>query len=167
MGEEDLKNNDSPEDLEWDYDQNEGEEKIKNTKGDKFIKGLLLFTFIFLCIGIIIVVQSEIKDRSDDSNLSGIENIVYRDVQRSDISMTYDMGITSVTVVIQANNDIEEFSGTVQVKSSNGSVIDSERVTYANMRSGSRYEVVFHLSVSQMLEVDSYGIVDISGKVRR
>lgn len=81
--------------------------------------------------------------------------------------MTYDMGLTSVTVVIQANNDIEEFSGTVQVKSSNGSVIDSERVTYANMRSGSRYEVVFHISVSQMLEVDSYGIVDISGKVRR
>ena len=109
MSEEDLKNNDSPEDLEGDNEQNEGEEKIKNTKGDKFIKGLLLFTFIFLCIGIIIVVQYEIKDRSDDSNLSGIENIVYRDVQRSDISMNYDMGITSVTVVIQANNDIEEF----------------------------------------------------------
>ena len=107
------------------------------------------------------------EDGKDDSSPSGFENITYRDVQRSDISMTYDMGLTSVTVVIQANNDIEEFSGTVQVKGSNGSVIDSERVTYANMRSGSRYEVVFHLSVSQMLEVDSYGIVDISGKVKR
>lgn len=129
---------------------------------------VILFFVVLIFIGVIIAVTipKDIFD-SEDSSPSGFENITYRNVQRSDISMTYDMGITSVTVVIQANNDIEEFSGTVQVKSSNGSVIDSERVTYANMRSGSRYEVVFHLSVSQMLEVDSYGIVDISGKVRR
>lgn len=129
---------------------------------------VILFFVVLIFIGVIIAVTipKDIFD-SEDSSPSGFENITYRNVQRSDISMTYDMGLTSVTVVIQANNDIEEFSGTVQVKSSNGSVIDSERVTYANMRSGSRYEVVFHLSVSQMLEVDSYGIVDISGKVRR
>lgn len=129
---------------------------------------VILFFVVLIFIGVIIAVTipKDIFD-SEDSSPSGFENLTYRNVQRSDISMTYDMGITSVTVVIQANNDIEEFSGTVQVKSSNGSVIDSERVTYANMRSGSRYEVVFHLSVSQMLEADSYGIVDISGKVRR
>lgn len=129
---------------------------------------VILFFVVLIFIGVIIAVTipKDIFD-SEDSSPSGFENITYRNVQRSDISMTYDMGLTSVTIVIQANNDIEEFSGTVQVKSSNGSVIDSERVTYANMRSGSRYEVVFHLSVSQMLEVDSYGIVDISGKVRR
>ena len=129
---------------------------------------VILFFVVLIFIGVIIAVTipKDIFD-SEDSSPSGFENLTYRNVQRSDISMTYDMGITSVTVVIQANNDIEEFSGTVQVKSSNGSVIDSERVTYANMRSGSRYEVVFHLSVSQMLEVDSYGIVDISGKVKR
>ena len=129
---------------------------------------VILFFVVLIFIGVIIAVTipKDIFD-SEDSSPSGFENITYRNVQRSDISMTYDMGLTSVTVVIQANNDIEEFSATVQLCDENGLVLQSKNVTYKNMVSGSRYEVYFALSISDRFDLSIYRVVDISGKVRR
>lgn len=103
----------------------------------------------------------------DDSSPSGIEQIKYRDVMQSDIEFWGDSDLTSATVVIQANNDIEEFSATVQLCDENGLVLQSKSVTYKNMVSGSRYEVYFALSISDRFDLSIYRVVDISGKVRR
>lgn len=105
----------------------------------------------------------------DDNNSSpsGVENIVYRDVKRSDIDFWNESDLSSVTIVIQANTDIKEFSATVQLLDENENVIDSKRVSYKDMDSGSRYEVYFSLSFTEMFELDSYKITNISGKVRR
>lgn len=103
----------------------------------------------------------------NDSSPSGVENIVYRDVKRSDIDFWNESDLSSVTIVIQANTDIKEFSATVQLLDENENVIDSKRVSYKDMDSGSRYEVYFSLSFTEMFELDSYKITNISGKVRR
>ena len=103
----------------------------------------------------------------NDSSPSGVENIVYRDVKRSDVDFWDESDLSSVTIVIQANTDIKEFSATVQLLDENENVIDSKRVSYKDMDSGSRYEVYFSLSFTEMFELDSYKITNISGKVRR
>lgn len=103
----------------------------------------------------------------NDSSPAGVENIVYRDVKRSDVDFWNESDLSSVTIVIQANTDIKEFSATVQLLDENENVIDSKRVSYKDMDSGSRYEVYFSLSFTEMFELDSYKITNISGKVRR
>lgn len=103
----------------------------------------------------------------NDSSPSGVENIVYRDVKRSDVDFWNESDLSSVTIVIQANTDIKEFSATVQLLDENENVIDSKRVSYKDMDSGSRYEVYFSLSFTDIFELDSYKLTNISGKVRR
>ena len=105
---------------------------------------------------------------SGDSNTNIVEQIIYRDLQNGDFTVSYDnSNITRVVITIQANTDIKEFSASVYLYDEDKNVIDSQNVSYSNMASGSRYEVVFNLSLTESWNLDSYGVKNIQGKVKK
>ena len=130
-----------------------------------------IVTIIFIVIAIIvsICVAKFISDISSNSNnVSGIESIAYRNIEKSDYSVSYELtGLTRIVFTIQANTNIEEFNATISIFDENKNVIDSQTVKYEKMTSGSRYEVVFNLSLSESYKADSMKMSNISGKVKK
>lgn len=107
-----------------------------------------------------------VDDSSDDSP-SGIEQVVYRNIQRSDYSVDHKGDFTDATIIIQANVDIKEFSATIVLYDENMEIIKQRYVHYEDMRSGTRYEETFHLTFSELMALSSYGTTNVSGKVKR
>lgn len=130
-----------------------------------------IVTIIFIVIAIIvsICVAKLISDISSNSNsVSGIESITYRNIEKSDYSVSYELtGLTRLVFTIQANTNIEEFNATISIFDENKNVIDSQTVKYEKMTSGTRYEVVFNLSLSESYKADSMKMSNISGKVKK
>ena len=130
-----------------------------------------IVTIIFIVIAIIvsICVAKLISDISSNSNnVSGIESITYRNIEKSDYSVSYALtGLTRLVFTIQANTNIEEFNATISIFDENKNVIDSQTVKYEKMTSGTRYEVVFNLSLSESYKADSMKMSNISGKVKK
>lgn len=148
------------------------EEDNKNEIDKPISKKAIVIGVILLIIAIIILVavisNMTSSDKEKGGNSSIIEQITYRDLQTSDISVSYDhSNLTRVVVTIQANTDIKEFSASVYLYDEDDNVIDSQNVTYSNMSSGSRYEVVFNLSLSESWNLDSYQVKNIRGKARK
>lgn len=130
-----------------------------------------IVTIIFIVIAIIvsICVAKLISDISSNSDsVSGIESITYRNIEKYDYSVSYELtGLTRIVFTIQANTNIEEFNATISIFDENKNVIDSQTVKYEKMTSGSRYEVVFNLSLSESYKADSMKMSNISGKVKK
>lgn len=130
-----------------------------------------IVTIIFIVIAIIvsICVAKLISDISSNSNsVSGIESITYRNIEKSDYSVSYELtGLTRLVFTIQANTNIEEFNATISIFDENKNVIDSQTVKYEKMTSGTRYEVVFNLSLSESYKADNMKMSNISGKVKK
>lgn len=148
------------------------EEENKNNIDKPISKKAIVIGVILLIVAIIALfaaisnMTSSDKDKGGSSSI--IEQITYRDLQTSDISVSYDhSNLTRVVVTIQANTDIKEFSASVYLYDENDNVIDSQNVSYSNMSSGSRYEVVFNLALSESWNLDSYQVKNIRGKARK
>ena len=148
------------------------EEENKNNIDKPISKKAIVIGVILLIVAIIALfaaisnMTSSNKDKGGSSSI--IEQITYRDLQTSDISVSYDhSNLTRVVVTIQANTDIKEFSASVYLYDENDNVIDSQNVSYSNMSSGSRYEVVFNLALSESWNLDSYQVKNIRGKARK
>lgn len=148
------------------------EEENKNNIDKPISKKAIVIGVILLIVAIIALFAAISNMTSSDKDKGGgssiIEQITYRDLQTSDISVSYDhSNLTRVVVTIQANTDIKEFSASVYLYDENDNVIDSQNVSYSNMSSGSRYEVVFNLSLSESWNLDSYQVKNIRGKVKK
>lgn len=148
------------------------EEENKNNIDKPISKKAIVIGVILLIVAIIALfaaisnMTSSDKDKGGSSSI--IEQITYRDLQTSDISVSYDhSNLTRVVVTIQANTDIKEFSASVYLYDEEDNVIDSQNVSYSNMSSGSRYEVVFNLALSESWNLDSYQVKNIRGKARK
>lgn len=148
------------------------EEENKNNIDKPISKKAIVIGVILLIVAIIALfaaisnMTSSDKDKGGSSSI--IEQITYRDLQTSDISISYDhSNLTRIVVTIQANTDIKEFSASVYLYDENDNVIDSQNVSYSNMSSGSRYEVVFNLALSESWNLDSYQVKNIRGKARK
>lgn len=148
------------------------EEENKNNIDKPISKKAIVIGVILLIVAIIALfaaisnMTSSDKDKGGSSSI--IEQITYRDLKTSDISVSYDhSNLTRVVVTIQANTDIKEFSASVYLYDENDNVIDSQNVSYSNMSSGSRYEVVFNLALSESWNLDSYQVKNIRGKARK
>lgn len=164
------------EDLEEDDEEEEGEEKsnIKKSEGCgcALLAGLLIFLLVAGIVFLYAVGVFDKKSSSSNSQTGGVDNvvesIVYRNLENGDFTISYDSSsITRVVITIQANTDIKEFSASVYLYDDDKNVIDSQNVSYSNMASGSRYEVVFNLSLSESWNLDSYGVKNIRGKVKK
>lgn len=144
------------------------EEKAKNKKTSAGC--IVAIIFIIIAIIISVCVAKLISDISSNSDsISGIESITtYRNIEKSDYSVSYELtGLTRLVFTIQANTNIEEFNATISIFDENKNVIDSQTVKYEKMTSGSRYEVVFNLSLSESYKADSMKMSNISGKVKK
>lgn len=143
------------------------EEEAKNKKSSSGC--IIAIVFIIIAIIVSICVAKLISDISSNSNnVSGIESIAYRNIEKSDYSVSYELtGLTHIVFTIQANTNIEEFNATISIFDENKNVIDSQTVKYEKMTSGSRYEVVFNLSLSESYRADSMKMSNISGKVKK
>ena len=143
------------------------EEEAKNKKSSTGC--IIAIVFIIIAIIVSICVAKLISDISSNSNnVSGIESIAYRNIEKSDYSVSYELtGLTRIVFTIQANTNIEEFNATISIFDENKNVIDSQTVKYEKMTSGSRYEVVFNLSLSESYKADSMKMSNISGKVKK
>lgn len=148
------------------------EEENKNNIDKPISKKAIVIGVILLIVAIIALfaaisnMTSSDKDKGGSSSI--IEQITYRDLKTSDISVSYDhSNLTRVVVTIQANTDIKEFSASVYLYDDDKNVIDSQNVSYNNMSSGSRYEVVFNLSLSESWNLDSYQVKNIRGRARK
>lgn len=148
--------------------ENENKDKLDRPISKKVI-GLTVVLLIIAIIVVIAVISSMTSsDKDKGGNTSVIDQIAYRDIQNGDFTISYDSSeITRIVITIQANTDIKEFSATVNLYDKNYNVIDSRNVSYSNMASGSRYEVVFNLSLSDSWILDSYQVTNIRGKVRK
>ena len=143
------------------------EEEAKNKKSSM---GCIVAVILILVviIGAIAVAKIISDKNSNNSSISGIESIAYRNIEKSDYSVSYELtGLTRVVFTIQANTNIEEFNATISIFDENKNVIDSQTVKYEKMTSGSRYEVVFNLSLSESYKADSMKMSNISGKVKK
>lgn len=143
------------------------EEEAKNKKTSAGC--IVAIIFIIIAIIISVCVAKLISDISSNSDsVSGIESITYRNIEKSDYSVSYELtGLTRLVFTIQANTNIEEFNATISIFDENKNVIDSQTVKYEKMTSGSRYEVVFNLSLSESYKADSMKMSNISGKVKK
>ena len=146
------------------------EEEIGNSGANKkkshlgcFVVCILLF-FIALAVGGVFYSLNTVNDNADDSF---VQDLVYRDLQKSDVSLSYNSSLSAITITIQANTNIESFSAVVNIIDSNEKILESKNVSYNKMQSGSRYEVVFNLSFMDMLNASGYNVTDIKGKVKR
>ena len=143
------------------------EEEAKNKKSSTGC--IIAIVFIIIARIISVCVAKLISDISSNSDsVSGIESITYRNIEQSDYSVSYELtGLTRIVFTIQANTNIEEFNATISIFDENKNVIDSQTVKYEKMTSGSRYEVVFNLSLSESYKADSMKMSNISGKVKK
>lgn len=143
------------------------EEKAKNKKTSAGYIVAIIFIIIAIIISVCIAkLISDISSNSD--SVSGIESITYRNIEKSDYSVNYELtGLTHLVFTIQANTNIEEFNATISIFDENKNVIDSQTVKYEKMTSGTRYEVVFNLSLSESYNASSMSISNVSGKVKK
>lgn len=143
------------------------EEEAKNKKSSTGC--IIAIVFIIIAIIISVCVAKLISDISSNSDsVSGIESITYRNIEKSDYSVSYELtGLTRLVFTIQANTNIEEFNATISIFDENKNVIDSQTVKYEKMTSGTRYEVVFNLSLSESYNASSMSISNVSGKVKK
>ena len=159
--------------LAEDYEEEEEKSNIKKSEGCGF--ALLAGVLIFLLVGGIVFFYGigAFDKKSDNSETAGVDNvvesIVYRNIESGDFTISDNNGdfTTKVVITIQANTDIKEFSASVYLYDEDKNVIDSQNVSYSNMVSGSRYEVVFNLSLSEMWNLGSYEVKNIRGKVKK
>lgn len=132
---------------------------------------IIIILIILLIISIAFTIRSltlfkEEYEKNNEKETSTSESLLYRNITNSDVTFSEEYTLTSAKIIIQANTDIEDFYAKISLLDSNGSVLENKIVTYSNMRSGSRYEVTFNISVN-LLKVASYRVSDMSGKVRR
>lgn len=132
---------------------------------------IIIILIILLIISIAFTIRSltlfkEEYEKNNEKETSTSESLLYRNITNSDVTFSEGYTLTSAKIIIQANTDIEDFYAKISLLDSNGSVLENKIVTYSNMRSGSRYEVTFNISVN-LLKVASYRVSDMSGKVRR
>lgn len=148
--------------------------KITSEKYEKKINRrdiIIIILIILLIISIAFTIRSltlfkEEYEKNNEKETSTSESLLYRNITNSDVTFSEGYTLTSAKIIIQANTDIEDFYAKISLLDSNGSVLENKIVTYSNMRSGSRYEVTFNISVN-LLKVASYRVSDMSGKVRR
>ena len=112
------------------------EEEAKNKKTSAGC--IVAIIFIIIAIIISVCVAKLISDISSNSDsVSGIESITYRNIEKSDYSVSYELtGLTRLVFTIQANTNIEEFNATISIFDENKNVIDSQTVKYEKMTSG-------------------------------
>lgn len=132
---------------------------------------IIIILIILLIISIAFTIRSltlfkEEYEKNNEKESSSSESLLYRNITNSDVTFSEEYTLTSAKIIIQANTDIEDFYAKISLLDSNGSVLENKIVTYSNMRSGSRYEVVFNISIN-LLKVASYKVSNMSGKVRR
>lgn len=129
---------------------------------------ILILSFVILGIFAFRAYRDSSKKSGDSNTTNIVEQIIYRDLQNGDFTVSYDnSGLTRIVITIQANTNIKEFSANVYLYDDDENVIDSQSVSYSNMSSGSRYNVVFNLTLSESWNLDSYGIKNIQGKVKK
>lgn len=149
----------------------------KNYTKSGIIGVLVLLLFISILINIFYAIELEDqknkvtinvggKTESEDESPEGLENLIYRDITNSDVTFSEEYTLTSAKIIIQANTDIENFYAKVSILDSNRNVLETKTVSYSDMSSGSKYEVVFNLSLN-LLKTTYYRVSDMSGKVRR
>ena len=132
---------------------------------------IIIILIILLIISIAFTIHSltlfkEEYEKNNEKESSSSESLLYRNITNSDVTFSEEYTLTSAKIIIQANTDIEDFYAKISLLDSNGSVLENKIATYSNMRSGSRYEVVFNISIN-LLKVASYKVSNMSGKVRR
>ena len=166
---------DREERLAEDYEEEEEKSNIKKSEGCgcALLAGVLIFLLVAGIVFLYSVGVFDKKSSSSSSQTSGVDNvvdsIVYRNLENGDFTISDNNGdlTTRIVITIQANTDIKEFSASIYLYDEDKNVIDSQNVSYSNMASGSRYEVVFNLSLSEMWNLDSYEVKNIRGKVRK
>lgn len=155
-------------------DMEQENKKITSEEYEKKINRrdiIIIILIILLIISIAFTIRSltlfkEEYEKNNEKETSTSESLLYRNITNSDVTFSEGYTLTSAKIIIQANTDIEDFYAKISLLDSNGSVLENKIVTYSNMRSGSRYEVTFNISVN-LLKVASYRVSDMSGKVRR
>lgn len=150
----------------------------KNYTKSGIIGVLVLLLFISILINIFYAIELEDQksnvtinagnknENEQDESPDGLENLIYRNITNSDVTFSEEYTLTSSKIIIQANTDIEDFYAKVSILDSDRNILETKIVSYSNMRSGSRYEVVFDLSLN-LLKATSYKVSDMSGKVKR
>ena len=130
---------------------------------------ILILSLVILGIFAFRAYRDSSKESGDSNTTNIVDQIIYRDLQNGDFTISDNNGdfTTKVVITIQANTDIKEFSASVYLYDEDKNVIDSQNVSYNNMSSGSRYEVVFNLSLSESWHLDSYQVKNIRGKVKK
>lgn len=167
--------------MDMEQQKNEKTEKEllekKNYTKSGIIGVLVLLLFISILINIFYAIELEDqknkvtinvggKTESNDESPEGLENLIYRDITNSDVTFSEEYTLTSAKIIIQANTDIENFYAKVSILDSNRNVLETKTVSYSDMSSGSKYEVVFNLSLN-LLKTTYYRVSDMSGKVKR
>lgn len=138
-----------------------------NAKKQKIIY-LIIFLISIAILGSI--AASKISNNSDLKNdiTSAIESISYRDIDEYDYSVDYELtGLTRIGFTIQANTNIEEFNATVAIYDNDSKLIQKKEVRFEKMTSGTRYEVIFNLTLNESINAGYMNMSKVSGKVKK
>lgn len=137
------------------------EDKTQNKKKSPIIGIVVAILIIIVIIGAYMIITKLNGEENE------VENLIYRGLENSDVTFSYEVKTSSIIITIQANTDIESLSADVNITDSDSRVIESKSVSYSKIKSGTRYEVVFDLSIANMIKANGYSVKNLNGKVKR
>lgn len=137
------------------------EDNTQNKKKSPIIGIVVAILIIIVIIGAYMIITKLNGEENE------VENLIYRGLENSDVTFSYEVKTSSIIITIQANTDIESLSADVNITDSDSRVIESKSVSYSKIKSGTRYEVVFDLSIANMIKANGYSVKNLNGKVKR
>lgn len=137
------------------------EDNIQTKKKSPLVGIIAAILIIIVIIGIYMLIT---KLNGEENK---VENLIYRELENSDVTFSYEVKTSSIIITIQANTDIESLSAVVNITDSDSRIIESKNVSYSKIKSGTRYEVVFNLSFTDMIKANGYSVKNLNGKVKR
>lgn len=137
------------------------EDNTQNKKKSPIIGIVVAILIIIVIIGAYMIITKLNGEENE------VENLIYRGLENSDVTFSYEVKTSSIIITIQANTDIESLSADVNITDSDSRVIESKSVSYSKIKSGTRYEVVFNLSFTDIIKANGYSVKNLNGKVKR
>ena len=137
------------------------EDNTQNKKKSPLVGIVVAILIIIVIIGAYMII-TELNGEENE-----VENLIYRGLENSDVTFSYEVKTSSIIITIQANTDIESLSADINITDSDSRVIESKSVSYSKIKSGTRYEVVFDLSFANMIKANGYSVKNLNGKVKR
>lgn len=137
------------------------EDNTQNKKKSPLVGIVVAILIIIVIIGAYMIITKLNGEENE------VDNLIYRGLENSDVTFSYEVKTSSIIITIQANTDIESLSADINITDSDSRVIESKSVSYSKIKSGARYEVVFNLSFADMLKANGYSVKNLNGKVKR